>query len=473
MKLKTAVLIFATLILLVFALLSTLLIRTTNLLEQEARDLEMAGESISLAKELESRLLTHNRNAFLYSIDPDADKLTSSRAQRVEMEKLLEMLERLTGNRQEESILKEVEYTITTYLERRSQINDSTLTPVEQHKLSSGYVDEAVEAIRRFVVLNRAQMDDLVTEINRQNNAADLMAVLLLVLGGALLTGVIISTTHNIVRPLLTLNHTISLYSGGGSDARTEKSGFKEIREVASNFNSMADRLEEKRQDQLRFIASIAHDLRNPLSSISVASEVLAGKEGEDQKLAAIIYKQVKNLDRLVNDLLDTTRIEAGQFELDFSAMDFGLLIREAVDLQQTGLSLHKFQLRLPENPLICWGDQDRIAQVVHNLLSNAVKYSPEGGIIDIRAWSEQKQLTFSVADQGIGIASEDLDNIFRPFHRTKATKGIFPGIGLGLSSSRRIVEAHGGIMRVVSKPGKGSIFYVTLPQEAPGDTKS
>ena len=472
MKLKTAILIFATLILIVFALLSALLIRTTNLLEQEATDLEMAGESISLAKELESRLLTHNRNAFLYSIDPDADKLTNRRAQRVELERLLEVLERLISNGHEASILEDVEYAITTYLERRRQLSDSTFTPVEQHKLSSGNVDKAVEAIRTFVELNRTQMDELLANINHQNKAADRMAILLLLIGGALLAVVIISATLNIVRPLLALNHTISLYSAGGGNARADNRGFREIREVAFNFNSMADRLEERRQDQLRFIASIAHDLRNPLSSMSVASELLTSKEGEDRKLASIIYNQVRNLDRLVKDLLDTTRIEAGQLELDFSEMDLGLVIRDAVELQQTGLNLHKFQLRLPECSLICRGDQGRIAQVIHNLLSNAVKYSPEGGIIEIRAWSEQKQLVFSVADQGIGIASEDLTNIFRPFHRTKATKGIFPGIGLGLSSSRRIVEAHGGKMRVVSTPGKGSIFYVTLPEEAAEEVK-
>src|SRR5690606_11932242 len=100
----------------------------------------------------------------------------------------------------------------------------------------------------------------------------------------------------------------------------------------------------------------------------------------------------------------------------------------------------------------------------VHNLISNAIKYSPNGGVISIGASIISDSITISVVDQGIGIDPEDIENIFKPFHRARATKGTIPGIGLGLSTSRRIVEAHGGYLTVKSKSGYGATFQISLP---------
>jgi signal transduction histidine kinase len=227
----------------------------------------------------------------------------------------------------------------------------------------------------------------------------------------------------------------------------------------------MADRLQVKRQDQLNFIAAIAHDLRNPLNAMSMAAAMLLGRGDQKiQSVCEIILRQVKNLDRLVGDLLDTTRIESGQLEIELAVHDVGALIRDAVALHRNDTELHTFRLEVPTEPLLCVCDPGRISQVMNNLISNALKYSPSGGTVGVRAWSEDEKVQISVVDQGIGIAPEDLGNIFKPFHRTQETRNTIPGIGLGLSASRRIIEAHGGELKVQSERGSGSTFSILIP---------
>lgn len=231
----------------------------------------------------------------------------------------------------------------------------------------------------------------------------------------------------------------------------------------------MADALEQRRQDHLRFVASIAHDLRNPLNSIGLAGELLVHKSGGEaggRDLAAMLTRQIKTLDFMLQDLLDTSRIEAGQFELTVTATELSSLLSDAVALSRSGAKLHHLRLELPDEPLSCDADPLRLSQVLNNLLSNAIKYSPSGGDIVVKAASSPDQIQISVSDQGIGIAPDDLSGIFKPFQRTAATRDTIPGIGLGLSASRHIVEAHGGTLTVDSKPGEGSTFTIRLPRK-------
>lgn len=465
MTLKTALTIFVVLVSLIFAALSTSLIRMSDLLDLNARKLVTAGESIRLAEEVKSRLLIHNRNAFLYSLNNDPTRLESRRAQRFQVTSLLETVSQLVNSSEEEAVLADVKREISAYFERRRELAVLGIPPVEQYTRVGRDVDEALAVVNMLIEVNRGQMNGLMGAVDRQNRMADSLAVLLLLLGSLVLLGIIFGILFSVARPLSVTADVIRKYGAGRSSERTEVKGLEEIRVVASAFNSMADRLEERRQEQLRFIASIAHDLRNPLNSMFLAFEVLATRSGnEERELVEILSRQVKNLDRLVSDLLDTSRIEAGQLDLELSEHDVRLLIKDSVELHRPGADLHDFRIEIPDEPLLCKCDARRISQVINNLVSNAVKYSPNGGVVKVRAWKRDDGFMVSVADRGIGIAREELENIFKPFHRVKATRGTIPGIGLGLSASRRIVEAHGGKLQVESTPGKGSVFYVFLP---------
>ena len=169
-------------------------------------------------------------------------------------------------------------------------------------------------------------------------------------------------------------------------------------------------------------------------------------------------------LDRLLQDLLDTARIEAGQFELEYSVHDVTVLVKDAVELHKNWPIPHHFRLEIPDQPLLCMCDEARISQVLTNLLSNAMKYSPDRSTITVKAAADEELVIVEVTDQGIGIDSSELKSIFKPFRRTTATRGVYPGTGLGLSASRRIIESHGGRLEVESRLGAGSTFTVFLP---------
>lgn len=477
MKIKAILSILLALTMVVFLALSLSLMRITDLLVEEAGTLIKAADGVRIAKDLKNFLLIHNRNSFLSVLHSDPARLESDEQERARIDSLLESAEQSLNSSEEAAVFADVKREIASYLQARDRISRARLPPIEEYGRMSRNVDATVLAIDRFAEVNHTQMAELVHTISRQNEKADQVAIFLLFTGVGILLFVTIGTVFKVARPLTSLGEAIAGYGSGNSSVRADVKGLYETRLIATNFNLMADRLEEQRQNQLRFIASIAHDLRNPLGSISMAAELLIKEEDEQEKgIAGIIHRQVKGLDRLVGDLLDMSRIEAGQLELELSVQDIASTIRNAVELHKIGSDLHGFKLQLPSGPLVCRCDGRRISQVLNNLLSNAMKYSPNGGTIIVKAWLDAEHVCISVSDQGIGIEPHDFDDIFKPFHRSKATRGTIPGVGLGLSASRRIVEAHGGTLKVESSPGSGSTFELALPvsekvrQDAPAN---
>lgn len=466
MKLKNSSLILSFLLLGTFAVISLTLTKVTDLLEVETNELARASESISVAQSLKIRLLTHNRNSFLFNQHRDPVRFESRTIQRREIGELLKEANDLVGGDEEVQILKLVEEEIGDYLSKRDKHENETISPLVRYNLISQDVDNAIIAIDKLININRVQMKDLLSKVSQQNIKADQISIILLGIGILLVSSLLLGIFLYVTRPLEKISKRISKYKDGQNSERLVEQGPNEIKVIASNFNLMADKLEERRQDQLRFIASIAHDLRNPLNSMAMASELLVTQTDSDSaELSKILFNQVKNLDRLVGDLLDSTRIEAGQLKLSLTLNDINQLIREAVKLHQISSKLHVFKLLLSAEGLSCSCDPTRLSQVLNNLISNALKYSPNGDEIEVSSESINNQILIKITDHGIGIAEEDIENIFQPFHRTKATRDSIPGIGLGLAASRKIVEAHGGRLWVSSSLSKGSTFHIQLPK--------
>jgi signal transduction histidine kinase len=184
--------------------------------------------------------------------------------------------------------------------------------------------------------------------------------------------------------------------------------------------------------------------------------------------LTAIVSRQIDLLVRMLSDLLDSARIESGQLALVTANHDARDLVRDAVTLFQHVAPLHKLVLRVPETelPVVC--DGARMTQVINNLLSNAIKYSPQGGRIEARADMHAEGVTIAIVDEGIGIPAEECAVIFEPFRRAQSPGWAIPGVGIGLSVARRIVEAHGGKIAVHSVVGEGSTFSIWLPRQPP-----
>jgi signal transduction histidine kinase/ActR/RegA family two-component response regulator len=228
-----------------------------------------------------------------------------------------------------------------------------------------------------------------------------------------------------------------------------------------------------------RFLAMLGHELRNPLASVSTALEVLQRQQGEDPRregrMRGIVQRQMGHMARLVDDLLDVSRIEQGKLPLRLERLDLARLVREVAEaerarIEQAGLTL---EIETPAGPLWVDGDPTRLTQVVYNLLSNAVKFTEPGGEVRVRAVAEPHsgRAAISVRDSGLGIDPADLERIFAPFAQTEdAVERAAGGLGLGLPIVKGLVDAHGGeILAVSPGRGRGAELTVRLPsREAP-----
>jgi signal transduction histidine kinase len=234
-----------------------------------------------------------------------------------------------------------------------------------------------------------------------------------------------------------------------------------------------------------RFLASAAHDLKNPLSAIKGYAQLLrrrtargeAPPDGFEQALAAIEDMAVRAAQQL-DDLLDLARLQAQQaLQLDVGPVDLVALARRAAAEFQLTTNEHQLRVETALPELVGVWDARRIERVIGNLLSNAIKYSPTGGEIVVevarRGTAPQGWAILAVRDQGIGIPPQDVPRIFEHYFRASNVHDRMPGLGLGLAGARQIVEQHGGTIDLASTPGEGSTFTVTLPLVSAESTAS
>jgi diguanylate cyclase (GGDEF)-like protein len=222
-------------------------------------------------------------------------------------------------------------------------------------------------------------------------------------------------------------------------------------------------------QQQKEFLAVMAHELRNPLTSIRLASTMLAQSDGGDPaRMQAIIEREVTHMARVVSDLLDISRVHTGKLRLERCIADLAGMIDAAIDACRPAMDMRQqhFIVQLPARPAIVDGDPVRLVQVFSNLLDNASKYTPEGGQVVLAVTVLGDTVAISVSDSGIGISAEALPDVFEPFVQDGHALGFNGvGLGIGLTVVRELVEAHGGsVVASSAGHGQGSRFVVTLP---------
>jgi PAS domain S-box-containing protein len=238
-------------------------------------------------------------------------------------------------------------------------------------------------------------------------------------------------------------------------------------RTVVQQRNDLRAMNEEKSQ----FIGMAAHDLRNPLAGILMFAEVLmrqAAPRLEEKQIAHIrqIQSVARKMSAIVNDFLDVSKIEAGHLVINLQSVDLTQLVQSVVDLQRPLADAKKTELVfVSQDTTPVAIDAGKVEQVVTNLLTNAIKFSAPGSVVTVAVTADSKAAVISVSDQGPGIAPELVPKLFVPFARGGATPTAGEvSVGLGLAICKRIVEGHGGRIRVQSAPGAGATFYVELP---------
>ncbi len=248
---------------------------------------------------------------------------------------------------------------------------------------------------------------------------------------------------------------------------------------VAQERLYLVEQLREADRRKDLFLATLAHELRNPLAPLSNALEVwgLVQENPEQlQELRAMMQRQIRQMTRLIDDLLDVSRISRGKISLRANQVEIGTLVRTAVESVQPVITAHKQRLEvaLPEEPVYVNADATRVSQVIGNVLHNAAKYTPEGGQIAIGVKRDNDRVVVSVRDTGCGIPAEKLTSIFEMFEQVDQTLDRSQGgLGIGLTLAKRLIEMSGGSIEARSAGlGQGSEFVIMLPA-GPGDERA
>ena len=228
---------------------------------------------------------------------------------------------------------------------------------------------------------------------------------------------------------------------------------------------------EKQDEEWLRFIDTLSHELKTPLTSIIAAAGLLAEEleeTGEEsyQKLIKNIIHNSNVLETRLAELLDIVKTGGGRLSLKLEPLDMKSLL-QGIGFQIAPLVQSKAQnfcLDLPDTIPLVQGDGQRLEQAVFNLVSNAHKFTPEGGNITLRARKRDTELIIEVQDDGIGISKEEQGRLFKPYSRINSDMKKHPGLGLGLALAKQVVELHGGRIWIESEAAKGSIFAFSLP---------
>ncbi len=290
----------------------------------------------------------------------------------------------------------------------------------------------------------------------------------LVALGVALVVSLLIS--HRLTAPLHVLMHASQRVSEGHYNERVPVGGGDELGQLASGFNSMAEKLEQVEMMRRRLIGDVAHELRTPLTAIKGSMEGLVdGVLPASTETFLQVAAEAERLNRLVDDLQELSRVESGAIPLDLAPNDLPALVQLAE--KRLARSYAEKQVALvvdiANNLLEVRVDSDRILQVLTNLLGNALQYTPPQGCVTLSAGMLNQQVTVRIADTGIGIPPEHLAHIFDRFYRVDKSRSrqASGGSGIGLTISRALIEAHGGRLWAESLgEGQGSTFLFTLP---------
>jgi signal transduction histidine kinase len=350
----------------------------------------------------------------------------------------------------------------------------SLVPMLERHWRSAGAGEvrlppDLVSALVRVDELCAANADAKSRQAGIIDMLSNVLGVAIAVLLAASVTFFLLAVRQLLFRPIQALAASVDRYAAGDLAARAPVHGADEIRRIATAQNTMADALGRTREDQLRYVATVVHDLRNPLAAVQLAAGYVTPTrplppEPRVREIFALIDRQLRRLNSLVGDVLNAVQVEAGEIVLRKRVCDLGELAESCVSLFRSMAPYHRFEMSR-EGSMVLRADATRLEQVLNNLVGNAVKYSPEGSLVRVALGSEADHLFLWVADQGPGVSPELARDVFRPFTRGPSEHEEVAGVGLGLYVSKRIIEAHGGTLEVFPTSGHGATFLATLPR--------
>lgn len=440
---------------------ATLLIMA-SLLHRNALDLTAAMLREEVARDVELDVLMHNQLANLDAAGAHTAPLVVDQEKGIREH--FDDARRLVGAQQTFSSL---EANVEHYFEVRRDLTNQRLPLQESVARSGEALGLALRKSAEVRAIAQGDVAHLRGHIERIDYWVNVVAI---AFGAAVLVSILVFAIAGralLVRPVRALSYTIRRFSSGDMSVRAEEDAPTELRDVAHTFNQMAATIVRQRENELTSLASVAHDLNNPIGVLGMLTESRAVEKalGSDERLRrrfALVHRQTERIHRMVQDLLDAVRAESGELQVEMGDHDLREIAADAVELYRDVSELHDLRLSTPIEPALARCDRGRIEQALQNVIANAIKYSPQGGAVSVELAVAEGQAILSVSDQGIGLSDEQKARIFDAFQRF-GPPGI-SGAGLGLTLVKRIIQAHGGSIDVDSVPGEGSTFRIRLP---------
>jgi signal transduction histidine kinase len=293
------------------------------------------------------------------------------------------------------------------------------------------------------------------------------MILIILILSNALiiLIGSVL-LVKRIITPTIALSTAADRFGQGDFSARVEVFRNDELGDLSRTFNNMAEDIARREKSRSEFTATVFHDIKNPLVIIGAAIRMIRKKSlnrAKTEEWLDRVLREVDRLEDLSQDLMDIVQVQSGQLSLQMADVDFTDLVSRIHAEHLDAVTSHVIEFKSSGECKVL-GDRRRLERVVINLLSNAMKYSPEGTTIIMKLERVDSKAVFSITDQGVGISPEEQKVLFQPFGRVERTRDMARGTGLGLYIVKKIIEAHGGSVRVQSSLGLGTMVELTLP---------
>jgi signal transduction histidine kinase len=337
----------------------------------------------------------------------------------------------------------------------------------DRYQFANGFLYVFKNIIEKKEVLGTVCLQIELTQLEEIKEQKFRIAAILLIVGIGLAFLIALINQRYISMPLLYLVNVMKeIRESNEYNRHVEVNGKDEISTLSLEFNNLMDEVVKSHQKKDEFIGIASHELKTPLTSVKLYLETLSRMDHEQQTKSFVIKARdgVNKLQSLILDLLDVSKIQSGQLQLNLKEIDIEKLIDDSIHDAQMNASRHNISRDGHPTNAVVVADKDRLEQVIINLISNAAKYSPEGKDIIVRTQKNNSKILVSVQDSGIGIAKSEHKKIFERFYRANGSNSVISGFGLGLYICCQIIQRHKGKIWVESEEGKGSTFYFELP---------
>jgi len=418
------------------------------------------SKSLELSRQLEATILAERRQELLWKITHERQHLENRDVALSESETIVKELNNYTTSQEEILLLTEIKQRFEKF---KMIAETESSIPIEK---ISALANDLLRNVSAFAEVNKKQMAETIKASKNLNTFIDLLTLILILFVALLIFIGSLMLVNKIIKPIIALKNATEKIGKGDLSVRIPNISNDELGMLCTTFNEMTENISSLQQGRLNFIASVAHDLKNPLVVIGLAAHRVQKKIfnlPELSKWTTCIIEQIADLENLLNDLMDSLQIQIGKMKMHVTDLELSSLIHSLQQIHNETITTHQIVFE-KEGECRINGDAMRLRRVFSNLISNAVKYSPSGSTILLKVKTSGNNAVITISDEGYGISGENVTKLFQPFERLDRTKEMVGGTGLGLFSAKMIVEVHGGTINIYSNVEKGATVEITLP---------